>query len=1058
MSNTRGSARSGLAKPVEQNIYPVQETQLQSRLVGSFLDTLARKIATDLAATACCIYVLDQKRPELNPVAWYVLDAVANFEKRAIGEGIIGLAVVRAGQNYSPLKNSVQDIVRIDNFQHDGHFRSAEPEFPYDTGLVASIVTPDTEQLLGALLVAGKSNAPVFSSEDEQLLAAFSGRIDLLLALQNFRSQQEQERRNLELTIIHNFNQALAAAPAPVDLASACHTILGMPHLRQLFEFDLAELCLWEEQSQTLNSIERLPEDHAQIQSFGRTYQVNEGFTGWIAAHQESLLISDVQTQTEPAPLAGSANFPYRSYLGVPLKTGSEFLGTLELVAVLPGFYNSGDLALLEIIAGQAAIVLDHARRINLTDQQLQQRVEELGGLQRVSHELNSTLDLNKILSLVLEEAMRVTQASFGNVSLYDPQTRALTAHQERMRETDQPGLAQTVPVQNSIMGRALRSGQTVLVPDVRLDPDFIDYGRAIRSQIVVPIFYGGEPAGVINLESRNLNCFTADQTRYLEALANHAAVAIGNAQAFQTQKLEREQAGRRAGQLVRLADISNSFLTNRPLQEVLEDIAYAIVDSVGFNVVLISLVQGQPPVISHEVEAGIPLIQFNAFKALQAEQKQSLANLDEIMQDEFCLGRTYFIPAERMEVWRDRLDIPYVEKYQPDELNDQAATIDNAWQIGDLLFIPLKDTENKIIGLLTVQDPDTGQRPDPATLQTLETFANHAAAAIENARLFELEQDRRRLADTLRGVAETISSQLDLDQLLNVVLQELKKVVNYDSASVQLLQEDRLIIIGGHGWQDSQRVTGLSFPMEGHNPNRKVIEMQEPVIEGDVQKTYPASFSRPPHDRVRSWLGVPLTYGTNILGLMALDSHEVDFFTQENAEVVLAFANQVAVALQNAYLFDEARQQVRQLAALTEVAQSINRALDLDEILNLVLDAVFDLSGENKGFIWLIDPNTNTVKIANTQNIPNFLVEVLNESQISVEIEPFAKVIKSGQNLVVRGDVVQKDVIAHYGLPFPGDVTYVPLKTEESVIGILTIEGVIHHKNTLDLVTTLAN
>jgi signal transduction histidine kinase len=338
-----------------------------------------------------------------------------------------------------------------------------------------------------------------------------------------------------------------------------------------------------------------------------------------------------------------------------------------------------------------------------------------------------------------------------------------------------------------------------------------------------------------------------------------------------------------------------------------------------------------------------------------------------------------------------------------------------------------------------------------------LEIFANHAAAAIENARLFERERQRRQVSDTLRGVAEAISSQLEFDELLNIVLQELAHVVDYDRANVQLLRQDQLVIIGGRGWEDSRKVVGLSFSMAGNNPNRRVIETQEPVIVRDTQKEYPTSFSSLPQSQIRSWLGVPLTYGTNVLGLMALDKHEVDFFTQEDAEVVLAFANQVAVAWQNARLFDEARQQVRQLAALTEVAQSINRPLELNEVLDLVLDAVFDLVEHSKGSIWLIDSDSDTVKIADTYNIPDFLVELFNQSDVSIHSEPFASVIQSGQVLTIEGSTA-KDDIANYGLPFPDDVTYVPLKTEDGVIGILAIEVVIHNRNMLELVTTLAD
>lgn len=1060
MSDNKTPDPSDLVNPIEQNIHHVREKPVQAEETGAVLHSLAREVATTLAAEACCIYEWSEKRQTLNPAAcWGVSDAIIDFSRLEVNERIIGLAF-QAGPNHSSEDAPPPDLVRIDDLSQEERFQTIEADFPYQSGLIKLIRASEDGQLVGTLLVAGKVDLTSFSAEDEQLLTDIANRSDLILTLQNHRFRLEQKRLDHELTTIHRFNQALAAAPATVDPESACHLILGMPPLRELFRFDLAEICLWDEQSQTLVSVERLPQDDPRIQHYNRTYHSSDGFTGWIATHQETLLVRDVQSQTEIVPQAGLANFPYRSYLGAPLKTGSEFLGTLEFVATVPNFFDSRDVVLLEMVADQAAIVIDHARRISLTDQQLQQRVEELGGLQRVSRELNSTLDLNKILSLVLQEGMRVTQAHFGNVSLYHSQTGDLTAHEEQSRDDNQPGLPQTVSTQRGLMGRSLRTGQTVLVPDVREEEEFVDYGRQTLSQVVVPIFYGGEPAGVINLESQNLNCFTADQTRYLEALANHAGVAIGNAQAFQTQRIERERASRRADQLARLAEISNAFRTNRPLHEVLEDIAYAIVESVGFNVVLISLVQEDPPVLSHEVGAGIPVAQFEAFKALQAkDNKQRLADLEALMLEEFRLGRAYFIPAERMEVWRDRLDIPYVEKYQADELDDLRVSGENAWQVGDLLFMPLRNIEANIIGLLTVENPDTDQRPDAATVQTLEIFANHAEAAIENARLFELEQERRQLADTLRGVAETISSQLELDQLLNVVLQELKKVVNYDSANVQLLEEDSLIIIGGHGWEDSEQVIGLAFSMEGDNPNRKVIETQEPVIVEDVRTAYTDSFAEPLHERIRSWMGIPLTYGTNILGLMALDSTEVGFFTQTHADVVSAFANQVSVALQNVQLYDAARQQVRQLAALTEVAQSINQALDLDEVLNLVLDAVFDLMGEATGSIWLIDPNTNTVKIANTKNIPDLMVEALNESAISVDTEPFATVIQTRETLVIQPEAVRKDVIANYGLPFPSsDVTYVPLTTETGVIGILSLEGVIRRRNTVELVTTLAN
>jgi GAF domain-containing protein len=849
------------------------------------------------------------------------------------------------------------------------------------------------------------------------------------------------------------------------EMRTACRTILGQSHFGMLFKFDIAEICLFDEASQTLTPLLRWPEAEEAVQAYPAVYRLGQNFTGWIAQQQSVLRIDDV-TVAKLAPAEGLDNFPYRAYLGVPLKVEDRFVGTLELASSEANAFGSTEETMLAVIATQTAIVIENARQSGEANLQLQVRLGELAGLQRVSSELNSTLDLNTILKTVIEEGQQVTQADFVTVYFYNAAAETLLAYGERgWYRSEENEALKTLALKQSVVGCTLREGVSTLVANVSGRPDGVSLNPGVQSKIVVPILYGGEPIGAIDLESRQSNFFNDGQLRYVEALANHAAVAISNADAFQQQKAEREQASRRADQLSRISEISNAFRSNRPLYDVLEDITFAIAESVGFDVVLISVVSGQPPSLFHEVGAGIPVAEMEALR--QHNQAISLADLAVVFQPRFQIGSAYFVPAESMAVWRNKLSIPYIEKtrsfaqlvpqFAPQILRSGIPK-EELWQPGDVLFVPLRGNNEEIIGLLTVENPASDQRPNAVLLQTLETFANQAASAIENAQLFEREQERRRLADTLRGVAELISSSLKIDQLLNLVLQELSKVVKYDHSTVELLEEQRLVIIGGQGWQDySEQMLGLSFSMMGHNPSRRVVESQEPVIVRNPRAEYPQIFNPPPFNVVESWLGVPLTYGISVLGVITIGSRSPDFFTQEHLEVVQAFANQVAVALQNARLFDEAHQQVRQLEALTEVARSLNEALELEDILNLVLDAVFDLSGHRNGSIWLVDKDTATVKLANTKNVPKFLVEEFNNSNTSVKSEPFASVISSG-DIIARQAGLEKELVVDLGLPIPKDVTYVPLRTEIGVIGILAIEGQIRSQTTLSLVKVLAD
>jgi hypothetical protein len=188
------------------------------------------------------------------------------------------------------------------------------------------------------------------------------------------------------LEIINQIIQTLTDLAPFRNVQSVCRTVLYHPYLKGLFVFETAEICLWNEETETLNTILRLPEDSTQTR-LERTYQLNEGYTGWIAKTCHSLLISDTHHYAEASPKVGLSNFPFRSYIGACLKSGTTLLGTIELAASQANAYQQHDLKILEIIAGQISVAIENVRLFNLTSQQLEARLGELTGLQRVSSE-----------------------------------------------------------------------------------------------------------------------------------------------------------------------------------------------------------------------------------------------------------------------------------------------------------------------------------------------------------------------------------------------------------------------------------------------------------------------------------------------------------------------------------------------------------------------------------------------------------------------------------------------------------------------------------------------
>lgn len=189
------------------------------------------------------------------------------------------------------------------------------------------------------------------------------------------------------------------------------------------------------------------------------------------------------------------------------------------------------------------------------------------------------------------------------------------------------------------------------------------------------------------------------------------------------------------------------------------------------------------------------------------------------------------------------------------------------------------------------------------------EQAANLLALALEKYQAMDEAKQRAETSETLRRAGLAVAEQLELDQTVARTLDQLKTVVPYDSASVQMLDGEDLVIVGGRGWANPQDVLGIRFPVHGDNPNRVVIETEKPFYLPEADKVYDA-FKRPPHDHIRSWLGVPLIVQGRVIGLLAIDSSRPNGFDEAMKDVASQFAIQVAVTLENARIHREAQTQ----------------------------------------------------------------------------------------------------------------------------------------------------
>ncbi|MBN2002501.1 MAG: GAF domain-containing protein [Anaerolineae bacterium] len=228
----------------------------------------------------------------------------------------------------------------------------------------------------------------------------------------------------------------------------------------------------------------------------------------------------------------------------------------------------------------------------------------------------------------------------------------------------------------------------------------------------------------------------------------------------------------------------------------------------------------------------------------------------------------------------------------------------------------------------------------DDDDITVLQTLADQISIAIHNARLYDVEKQRRTLAEILEETGRVLASSLDMHEVPEMILERLAQVVSYERGAI-LLREDTeneasvLHIIAQRGFPDDGRVGNLRVPVKKDDVFDQMATLRRPLILTDVSET--------PHWQQvewlpvnHSWLGVPLIAKNHTLGMISLTRREVAAFTPDDATLAAAFAGQAAIALENARLYAQIVRFNAELETMvSERTASLQKAYEQLEILD---------------------------------------------------------------------------------------------------------------------------
>jgi signal transduction histidine kinase/putative methionine-R-sulfoxide reductase with GAF domain len=395
-------------------------------------------------------------------------------------------------------------------------------------------LTPAAERIyawMGVPLNAGAETMGSLSvGSDDATVTYTRGQLDLLQAIADqtvgaivkARLLQETERRAHQLSTLNEITRQLTS------------TLEQEPLLQNILENAVSILnceagTLFLADEQTGDLIFRVMVGPVSNNLLGQRLPAGTGIAGRAVQSRAPVIENDAQRSSAHFEGADKqTGFSSRSLLAVPMQIKDRVLGVIEVINRRDGLpFVKDDQNLLTAFAGQAAVAMENARLLALTDQELAARVEELQIMGRIVRELNASLEVARAMRTTLEWAMRRSNAEAGLIGMIEGDHLRLMA-QQGYDDILTQGPESRIPLELPSLRSAIESGQPNQISLVSNGAKGIL--PIAHTQIIVPIRREAQVIGLILLESTS---DSQGNLSFLNQLSDSAAIAIANAQLY---------------------------------------------------------------------------------------------------------------------------------------------------------------------------------------------------------------------------------------------------------------------------------------------------------------------------------------------------------------------------------------------------------------------------------------------------------------------------------------------------------------------------------------------